>query len=47
MLLNLAKGVIDIEINCEIYNGIFLPISATIKRTARRIMDGHVYIQQY
>lgn len=42
------QGVIDIEIEREeLDKGIFIPRSATIKRTARRIMDGYVYIKNF
>lgn len=40
------QGVIDIEIERKLYEERLLPVSATIKRTARRIMDGYVYIQK-
>lgn len=39
------QGTINIGIECKELEGQLLPVSATIKRTARYIMDGYVYIR--
>ena len=38
------EGAIRLEINAVKRDGEFRPVAATIKRTARRIMDGYVYV---
>lgn len=40
------QGVIDIAIECEPVNGQLVPSRAVIRRTARRIMDGYVYVNK-
>ena len=38
------SGVVNVDARLEQRNGTWFAVSATIQRTARRLMDGHVYV---